>query len=233
MYGKLFASLYDGTLATKGPWQAIVAFQQFIALADAAGHVDMTAEAISRRTTIPLRIIRIGIAALEQPDPDSRTPDEEGRRIVRLSDTRDWGWRIVNHEHYRKLRSTEERREYMKQYQREHRSTKSTERQQLLTPVNNVTDAVSSTQYAVDSKQLTPKPPNGGGRLQAAELLKDVRVLVSPMHPNSLEKDWTKHFSEGQLRVIRAVGTERILSTRPENDGPLLAQVAQMLAEVA
>lgn len=122
MYGKLFTSMYDGTLGTKGPWQALVTFQQLIILADRHGTVDMTSEAIARQTTIPLEIIQVGLAALEQPDPESRTPDEEGRRIVRLSDSRTWGWRIVNHGHYRKIRSADERREYMKQYMRKRRA---------------------------------------------------------------------------------------------------------------
>lgn len=122
MYGKLFAQMYDGTLGTRGPWQALVTFQQLIILADQDGVVDMTAEAISRRTTIPLEIVRVGIAALEEPDPDSRTPDEEGRRILRLSEGRVWGWSIVNYDKYRKIRTAEDRREYMRLYQQERRA---------------------------------------------------------------------------------------------------------------
>lgn len=122
MYGKLFAQMYDGTLGTRGPWQALVTFQQLIILADQDGVVDMTAEAISRRTTIPLEIVRIGIAALEEPDPDSRTPDEEGRRILRLSGDRAWGWSIVNYDKYRKIRTAEDRREYMRLYQQARRA---------------------------------------------------------------------------------------------------------------
>jgi hypothetical protein len=121
MYGKLFTQMYDGTLATRGPWQAMVTFQQLIILADKDGIVDMTREAISRRTTIPLDIVNIGITALEQPDSESRTPTEDGRRIIRLSTDRDWGWFIVNHAHYRKIRSQEERKKYMREYQKERR----------------------------------------------------------------------------------------------------------------
>jgi hypothetical protein len=170
--------MYDGTLATKGPWQAIVTFQQFIALCDAAGWVDMTPDAISRRTTIPLEIIQVGINALEQADPDSRSPAEEGRRIVRLSPDRAWGWRIVNHEHYKKLRAAEERREYFRDYQRERRSTPVnngsqplTNGQHSLNGVHDVTDAVSSKQYAVSSKKRTTgrrrKAPTGAKRLKS------------------------------------------------------------------
>ena len=96
MYGKLFEQMYDGTLATKGPWEALVTFQQLIILADKDGNVDMTAEAISRRTTIPLTIIQEGLRGLILPDPQSRTPTEDGKRITPLSPDRDWGWHIVN-----------------------------------------------------------------------------------------------------------------------------------------
>lgn len=121
-YGKLFASMFDGTLATRGPWQALVTFQQLLILCDQEGNVDMTPEAIARRTTVPLEIIETGIRALEQPDPESRLPHEEGRRIVRLSEHRSWGWHIVNHAHYRNVRTPQDRREYMREYQRNRRS---------------------------------------------------------------------------------------------------------------
>lgn len=122
MYGKLFAQMYDGTLGTKGPWQALVTFQQLVILADQQGVVDMTIEAIARRTTIPLEIITEGIQALEQPDPHSRSPALEGRRIERLNEDRDWGWHIVNYAHYRAIRTQDERREYMRTYQRQRRA---------------------------------------------------------------------------------------------------------------
>jgi len=88
MLAKIFASMYDGTLASKGPWQALVTFQQLLILADAKGVVDMTIHAISRRTTVPLEIIREGILELEKPDHESRSPAEDGRRITRLSENR-------------------------------------------------------------------------------------------------------------------------------------------------
>lgn len=122
MFGKVFSSMYDGTLATRGPWQALVTFQQMIVLADRTGTVDMTAEAIARRTTIPLEIIKIGITALEQPDSESRSPDLDGRRITRLNPDRSWGWRIVNYERYRQIRSADDRREYMAAFMRDKRA---------------------------------------------------------------------------------------------------------------
>lgn len=108
MYGKVFVSMYEGTLY--GHWQAIVAFQQMIVLCDADGIIDMTPQAIAARTSIPLEIIQEGIKVLEQPDEYTRTPGEDGKRIVRLDGHRPWGWRIVNHHVYRDLVAAEEKR---------------------------------------------------------------------------------------------------------------------------
>ena len=108
MYGKLFASMFRGSLY--GKWQAIVTFQQMIILADQDGTVDFTPEALSATTSIPLDILKEGLTLLEAPDQSSRTPDEEGRRIVRIDPERPWGWHIVNYQKYRSIRTAEDRR---------------------------------------------------------------------------------------------------------------------------
>lgn len=101
--------MYGGTLY--GHWEAIVTMQQFIVLSNADGIVDMTPEAIAGRTTIPLKIIKKGIEFLEKADPYTRTPGEDGRRIVLMDDHRPWGWKLVNHWKYKALRNMEEKRE--------------------------------------------------------------------------------------------------------------------------
>ena len=154
MYGKIFKQIYKGTLAMVGPWQALVTFQQMIILADQDGVVDMTPDALSRETTIPLDIITKGLEALSQPDPESRTPDEEGRRIVLLSDNRSWGWRIVNYDHYRKLQTDEERRAYHRRYYREKRSKSATNGKLN----NSQTDSTDSRQVEVEANTEVEVP---------------------------------------------------------------------------
>ena len=127
MYGKLFESMYDGTLVED--WRGVITFQQMIVLCDADGTLDMTPGAISKRTSIPVEHIKAGIEILENPDPHSRTRAEDGCRIRRLDDHRPWGWYIVNHEKYKMLASAEERREQNrvnKQAQRERQRESST-----------------------------------------------------------------------------------------------------------
>lgn len=109
MYGKVFGSIYDGTL--HGHWQAIVTMKVLIVLSNDDGVIDMTAASISARTSIPVEIIEAGLTHLEQPDPYTRTPGEDGRRIVRLDEHRPWGWRLVNYAKYRALRNMEQKKE--------------------------------------------------------------------------------------------------------------------------
>lgn len=122
MYGKIFDSMYSGTLY--GQWQAIVTFQQLIVLADADGIVDMTPPAISAVTSIPLEIITKGLEVLSKPDPYSRTPGSEGRRIELIDAHRPWGWHIVNHEKYKSLQDSDTVRAQTRERVRKHREMK-------------------------------------------------------------------------------------------------------------
>ena len=107
MYGKIFESMYDGTLY--GQWEAIITFQQMIVLADKEGFVDITPPALAARTSIPLEIIQKGIEILESEDPYSRTSGQNGKRIELITDDRPWGWQIVNYKKYRDMASREDK----------------------------------------------------------------------------------------------------------------------------
>ena len=108
MYGKIFESMYTGTLY--GQWEAIITFQQMIVLADEDGIVDYTPPALAAKTSIPLEHIEKGIEILEAPDKYSRSPGHDGRRIVRVDESRPWGWQIVNYAHYRNLANREDKK---------------------------------------------------------------------------------------------------------------------------
>jgi len=122
VYGKIFDSIYNGTLY--GNWEALVTMQQFIVLADADGVVDMTPMAISARTSIPREIIEKGIDILGKPDKYSRTPGSDGRRIELIDEHRPWGWILVNYEHYKALRDADTVRAQTRERVRKHRESK-------------------------------------------------------------------------------------------------------------
>ena len=109
MYGKLFEQMYKGSMIAAG-WEALIVMQQLVILADRHGEVEMTPQAISNTTTIPLDIVAKGLQVLMEPDPMSRSKAEEGRRIVLLDPDRPWGWSLVNYQYYVELASKEDKR---------------------------------------------------------------------------------------------------------------------------
>ena len=109
MFAKIFTQIFDSSIA-ESP-EVRFTFMDLLVLADLNGVVDMTHEAIARRTNRPLDVVRSTIATLEAPDPDSRTKDHEGRRLKRLDAHRDWGWVILNYSQFRAIASEEQRRE--------------------------------------------------------------------------------------------------------------------------
>jgi len=52
------------------------------------------------------------------PDPRSRNPDRDGRRLIRQGP---YQFHVVSHQHYRDIRNEEERREYNRVKMRESR----------------------------------------------------------------------------------------------------------------
>jgi hypothetical protein len=109
MFAKIFTQIFDSSIAED--YQTRHVFEDLLKLCDINGVVDMTPEAIARRTKVPFEIVMRGIAELEKPDARSRNPEHGGARIVRLDEHRDWGWFIVNYQHYRAIASEEQRRE--------------------------------------------------------------------------------------------------------------------------
>ena len=108
MFVKIFEQVFDSSIAEN--YKARHVFQDMLILCDRDGCVDMTPEAISRRTNVPIKIIKEAIEYLSKPDPKSRSKNEDGRRIKLIDSRRDWGWIIINYEHYRNLQDEEARR---------------------------------------------------------------------------------------------------------------------------
>jgi hypothetical protein len=151
MYTKVFRSIYEGTLSDD--WQALVTFQQLLILSDQNGVVDMTLAAIQRTTGIPLDILKHGMEALEQPDPQSRSRDMDGRRIARLDAHRDWGWFIVNFQTYRELQEREDKRKADRERIAAKRAASS---QKVASPSDVSPDVAASGSPSASASQVQP-----------------------------------------------------------------------------
>ena len=163
LYAKIFDQIFESSIARD--YQTRRMFMDLLAIADVDGVVDMTIDAIARRTNVPVRLVRSGIAELCKPDPGSRSQLEEGRRLILIDSHRDWGWKIVNYEHYRNLQTGTDRRQYFRDYKRVQRQQKkrvspdlSTNQQhqhsgQLCQSVTSVT-SVESTQAEAEAEAV-------------------------------------------------------------------------------
>ncbi len=152
MYGKVFATIFEGSLY--GRFEATATMMVLITLANKHGEVDMTVEALAARTGFPQDILERGIEELLQPDPRSRTPGSAGRRIVPVAPHRDWGWKLVNYDAYRTLRTEDDRREYHAQYYRAKRSARALDQRPL-----NIASTSSTSSTSASTASTTPQQP--------------------------------------------------------------------------
>ena len=106
---KWFCTVYKGTL--RGRPDEIRVFTNLLAHADQHGVVDKHWKAIREETGLSKARVEKAIKALESTDPESRSPEMEGRRLLRLDEHRAWGWQIVNYAKYRAIKNSEDRRQ--------------------------------------------------------------------------------------------------------------------------
>ena len=167
VFAKIFEQIFDSSIADDYVVRHV--FMDLLVLADRDGVVDMTLQAISRRTNVPVEIVTHCVELLASPDNRSRSDLEGGARIVLLDSHRDWGWQIVNYDHYRQIRDEESRKAYFRDYKRSYRSKKTPESP---TPSNSsptvstlVLDSPTmSTKAEVDVEVDTRQKPSRGKR---------------------------------------------------------------------
>lgn len=92
---KLFSSIVTNSVwvepdATLRVWIAM------LATADAEGLVEGSVPGFANLAWVTTEEMRLAVERLSSPDPDSRTPDFEGRRIEPI----EGGWRILNYQGY-------------------------------------------------------------------------------------------------------------------------------------
>jgi hypothetical protein len=193
VFAKIFQQIFDSSIADDYLVRHV--FMDLLVLADRDGVVDMTLEAISRRTNVPLEIVTAAVAQLASPDNRSRSDLEAGARIVLLDSHREWGWQIVNYEHYRNIRDEESRKAYFRDYKRSYRSKKSPEVPQVSnprptrsTPVHTVSTSVLDSptmstkgegelDTEVQVQKPSPKP-----RKRVPEGPKEIKHSTDPRH---------------------------------------------------
>jgi len=95
----------------RGNSHALLVFTNLLAHSDAHGIADIHPRAISEEVGLTLDETRDALLYLEKKDPESRSPEMDGCRIVRMDGHREWGWQVVNYAKYRAIRNEDDRKE--------------------------------------------------------------------------------------------------------------------------
>jgi hypothetical protein len=202
MFAKVFSQIFDSSIAESHEVRHI--FMDLLVLADATGVVDMTMHAISRRINVPLESVKAALEKLASPDPLSRSAKEDGRRIVLIDSHRDWGWQIVNYEHYRKTQDEEARRSYFRDYRKAEREKASDKKktsstpfksvQPCSTPFKNVTQGEGEEKAEGEAKEEGVREPFQSSIAEAApslaDFLKETRKAGIPDQFAELKYHW-------------------------------------------
>jgi hypothetical protein len=196
-YTKLFSSIVASTVWNEDNDTRIV-WITLLALADRRGIVEGSVPGLAVLARVSVDGCRAAITKLSNPDPDSRSQVKEGRRIEAV----DGGWRIVNHEEYRRKLSEDDRREYQRHWMAEKRA-----RTHGVDDVDSVSTAVDDVDISRVQKQSTeaatkdvrtPPPPQGGTvarQLRQASLQAFDRfwqVYPKRVGKGAAKKAWTK-----------------------------------------
>ena len=115
-YAKLFRSIAASTivsepLATRWLWVTM------LSQADRQGRVYASIPGLARIANISIQEVHAALDCFMAPDPYSRTPDNDGRRIEEI----DGGWRLLNYAKYDSMRNEAERRDYKREWDRKNR----------------------------------------------------------------------------------------------------------------
>src|SRR5690348_3809798 len=128
MYGKIFESLYTGSMVGSGAlafavWGYVIANMK--PDENIGAQVELNPKLLSMILGESEEGVSNTIEFLCSPDPISRSKDEDGRRLVRIGQ---FSYRVVNGPAYMKIRNEEDRREYFRIKKQEQRKRKKEEK---------------------------------------------------------------------------------------------------------
>ncbi len=221
MYGKIFESMYDGSLAENRLARTV--FIDMVVLSDEKGILDMTPESFARRTNTPVEDVRKAIEYLESPDEKSRTSTQEGRRIERLDEHRDWGWRIINKGKYRDIVSRESKKanDRLRIAKKRKLEKECSEMSQDVadvahTDTNTYTDADTNTD-ADDDFVIYKEVVDAWNKMAGKTSLLEIKKITSKQERLMKQRLKEERFCKNIPQIMEKIGNNDFLAGRIEN----------------
>lgn len=200
-YTKLFGSIVASTI-WREPNEVRIVWITMLALANKSGIVEASVPGLADLSRVTVQQCRDAIDRLQSPDPDSRTPDHEGRRIQKV----DGGWAVLNHAKYRAKMGVDERREYLRVKQAEHRASKKGSQQEVNNGQHKSTESThteSDTQSKAPTSRQSKAEPSEEG-LKFAEWFKTLLPATQ-----SLAGNWRDEWARCYDSMLRLDGRDK------------------------
>jgi len=227
MFGKWFASTYTGSMLGAGS-DVFAVWAWFIATAGPKAHLEINPALLAAMIGEPVERIQAAIDFLLAPDPNSRSSEEEGRRIVHAGA---FSYRVVNHEKYRAARSEEARRAQNRDAKRRQRErAKSADSQHASASVSNVSTGQPKTEdrrqkqkTEAEERESPAKPATRAREPEySAEVIEIAQYLydaISGHSPDAFSSDpkkvealllgWCKAIDLGMRKGTKATKSEK------------------------
>lgn len=152
-YTKLFSDIVMSTI-WREPDHVRIVWITMLALRDRWHTVQASIPGLADAARVTVEQCKEALQILSSPDPDSRSQEDEGRRIKKC----EGGWFLINGEKYRNRMSLDERREYNRIKQREYRA-KAKENQGLSASCVQSDTESAQTETETEIKMVVAKAP--------------------------------------------------------------------------
>jgi hypothetical protein len=165
----IHSSVWRESMATKLTWVTM------LAMADQYGRVGASIPGLAAAAGVSLKQVEAALACFLAPDPYSRTPDHEGRRIEKT----DKGWRLLNYEKNRNEKDEEHQKkrnaERQARWREKHRNAESNGVTRYVTESNPIAEAEAS----VDDDDDDVEQSHSGSRVPQKEVLGETSPICS------------------------------------------------------
>lgn len=98
---KIYGKILKSSVWVGQPAHLRLTWIALLVLADRQGDVMSSVPGLAQDAGVTIPEVLQALEKFKSPDPFSRTPDNEGRRILEI----DGGWHVLNHDKYREMRS--------------------------------------------------------------------------------------------------------------------------------
>lgn len=212
-YTKLFSDIVDSSIWDEDA-ETCKVWVTLLALSDANGYVRGSPGWLAGKAKVSVELCERALEKFKNPDPRSRTPDNDGRRIEQLED----GWLILNYISFRGRLSNDPKsiatRERVQKHREKHRSV--TDRYRALPSVTTDSPASASASVPKPVQVVLIIPENLNTPAFTLVWSRWVEFRKKKKHC----KDWTAMFMQ-QLEWLRQYPVEQaieIINTSIRND---------------